>query len=243
MSIRTIVTIISLVIASFDAFAGTAIALANRIRIWDGPYAIPDSGYMIGNSPSLGTIKTLKYSLATENTLKYLNIASNTGGLNMSSKVLTAFSYNNNLYERLSEIGIPSGECVAFAKAMTGVGGTSSWYKGGSLMNYIVWNGAGYVLNPASPSILQPGTMIAHFQGLARYPQSLPYGHVAIFLSWSKNNQGWIDGINVVDQNFVWTIDGIAGSQGTIQKHKIPLSGSTTATYNANQYHIVDVRP
>ncbi len=233
---------ISLVVVSATTLAATAVAPANRIRIWDGPYAIPDSEYMIGTNADLGTVKSLKYSDATGAILYNINYIQNTGGLSMSGKNLTSFPWNGGNYERLSEIGIPSGECVAFAKAMTGVGGTPTWYKGNSLMSYLVWNGNGYGINPLSPSSLQPGTMIAHFQGLARYPQGLPYGHVAIFLSWTTNVQGMIDGINVVDENFVWKINGVSGAKGIIQKHKIPLSGSTTATYNSSGYHVVDVR-
>jgi hypothetical protein len=124
---------------------------------------------------------------------------------------------------------------------MTGVGGTSTWYKGASLMSYLVANVNGYSVNPYVIA-LKPGTMIAHFQGLSRYPQSTPYGHVAIFLSWSKNAQGMIDGINVVNQNLVQTVDGVSGANGTIQMHRIPLSGSSTATYNSSGYNVVDVR-
>ncbi len=232
-----------LVAVSATTLAATAVAPANRIRIWDGPYAIPDSEYMVGTNSSLGTVKSLKYSLATEAILKTINYTKNTGGLDMSGKILTSFSWNSGVYERLSETAITplSGECVAFAKSMTSVGSSTTWYKGNSLMSYLMWNGAGYVLNPSVLSALQPGTMIAHFQGLSKYPTSQPYGHVAIFLSWSYSSQGYIDGINVVDENLVWTITGVSGAKGIIQKHKIPLSGSTTATYNSSGYNVVDV--
>ncbi len=230
---------ISLVVASTTILAATAVAPANRIRIWDGPYAISDSNYMIGTNADLGTVKSLKYSLNTSAILNNINYVQNTGGLDMSNKNLTSFPWNGGTYERLSEASIPSGECVAFAKSMTGVGGTSTWYKGGSIMSYLVSNINGYSVSPYLT--LQPGTMIAHFQGLAKYPQSTPYGHVAIFLSWSTNAQGMIDGINVINENLVWTINGVFGSKGIIQKHKIPLSGSSTTTYNSSGYHVVDV--
>ncbi len=231
-----------LVAVSATTLAATAVAPANRIRIWDGPYAIPDSEYMISTNPSLGIVKSLKYSAATGVILYNINYVQNTGGLNMSNKNLTSFPWNGGTYERLSENGIPSGECVAFAKSMTGVGGTPTWYKGNSLMSYLVWSGNGYSVS-AYVAALQLGTMIAHFQGLAKYPQIPPYGHVAIFLSWSKNAQGMIDGINVINENFVWNINGISASaKGIIQKYKIPLSGSTTVTYNSGGYNVVDVR-
>ena len=231
-----------LVAISATTLAATAVAPANRIRIWDGLYAIPDSEYMIGTNTDLGTVKSLKYSAATGAILYNINYVQNTGGLDMSSKTLTSFSWNGGSYERLSETAIVplSGECVAFAKSMTGVGATSTWYKGNSLMSYLVRSGNGYAVSPyVAP--LQPGTMIAHFQGLAKYPQLPPYGHVAIFLSWSKNAQNMIDGINVINENLVWKINGVTGAQGIIQKHKIPLSGSATTTYNSSGYNVVDV--
>lgn len=230
-----------LAVVSVVTMAATAVAPNNRIRIWDGPYSIPDSEYTIGTNVDLGTVKSLKYSDATGAILYNINYVQNTGGLSMSGKNLTSFPWNGGTYERLSEIGIPSGECVAFAKAMTGVGATSTWHKGISLMSYLVWSGNGYSVSPYIAP-LQPGTMIAHFQGLAKYPQSTPYGHVAIFLSWSKNTQGMIDGINVINENLVWSINGVGGAKGIIQKHKIPLSGSATATYNSSGYNVVDVR-
>jgi hypothetical protein len=230
----------SLFAVAATTMAATAVAPDHRIRIWDGPYAIADSGYMIGTHPDLGTVKSLKYSLTTSAILNTINYVQNTGGLDMSNKNLTSFPYNGGNYERLSEIGIPSGECVAFAKSMTGVAGTPTWYKGNSLMSYLVSNISGYSVSPYLT--LKPGTMIAHFQGLQRYPQLPPYGHVAIFLSWSKNAQGMIDGINVVNENLVWKINGVSGAKGIIQKHKIPLTGSTTPTYNSSGYHVVDVR-
>ena len=175
------------------------------------------------------------------------NYTQDTGGLDLNrgaGAVLSSVTFNGSVHQRLSDIGIPSGECVAFARSMTSTKTTPYWHKGKSIMDYLTWYGVGYKLNVWSPTPLQKGTMIAHFQGLEKYPQSQPYGHVAIFLSWSYNSQGYIDGINVIDQNFVWKVGGNTGSAaGLIQMHKIPLySGTSTKTYNANEYNVVDIR-
>lgn len=152
---------------SLGTLAATAIAPENRIRIWEGLFGFPDGEYMIGNS-SIGSVKTLKYSTTAEGILRNINYIKNTGGLDMSGKILTKFQYNGNFYMRLSEASMapPSGECVAFAKAMTGSTSSSTWYRGKSISGYLIWNGLGYRLNDFMPTILVPGTMIAHFQGL-----------------------------------------------------------------------------
>lgn len=126
MKYSKLILALSLVCITATTLAATAVAPANRIRIWDGPYAISDSEYMIGNNPSLGTVKSLKYSTTTGNILKNINYVQNTGGLDMSNKNLASFPWNTGYYERLSEDSVPSGECVAFAKSMTGVGVTST---------------------------------------------------------------------------------------------------------------------
>ncbi|MFZ2255667.1 MAG: hypothetical protein WAW59_03075 [Patescibacteria group bacterium] len=248
MKLHSIIIGLILCVLGFSAFAVTAVSPSYRIRIWEGsPLSFSDSQYTTGTSSSLGTVKTLKSNPGVISLLSTRNYTQDTGGLDMkrgAGAVLTTITFNGSPHQRLSDIGIPSGECVAFARSMTGTKTTPYWYKGLSLMSYLTWYGVGYKLNTWSPVPLQPGTMIAHFQGLSRYPQTKPYGHVAIFLSWSYNSQGYIDGINVVDQNFVWTVGGNTGSAaGLIQKHKIPLSsGTTTKTYNASEYHVVDVR-
>jgi hypothetical protein len=241
MKLSKLLISLSLVAFSATTLAVTIVAPDARVRIWQGSSAsLQDSQYYIGQNSSLGTIKILKYNPNTTTLLTTLNLGGNAGGLDMANKNLVSYPWNKGSYQRLSENGIPSGECVAFAKAMTGVGSTSTWYKGATLMSYLVANVNGYSVNPYVIP-LQPGTMLAHFQGLTKYPQSVPYGHVTIFLSWSKNAQGMVDGINVVDQNLVTTIDSVTGANGTIQVHKIPLNGSSTATYNSSGYSVVDV--
>ena len=248
MKLHTIIVGFSISIGALSINAETVVAPNHRIRIWEGSQlSFSDTYYTIGNSPSLGTVKTLKSNGYVTDLLMNRNYMNDTGGLDMnrgSGAVLSSIAFNGSLHQRLSDVGIPSGECVAFARSMTSTKTTPYWYKGKSLMDYLTWYGVGYKLNAWAVVPLQPGTMIAHFQGLTKYPQTTPYGHVAIFLSWSYNSQGYIDGINVVDQNFVWTVGGNTGSAaGLIQKHKIPLqSGTKTKTYNASEYHIVDVR-
>jgi len=248
MKMRSIVIGFSLSILAHSAVAITAVAPNHRIRIWEGsPLSFTDTHYTIGTSPSLGTVRTLKSNAYVVDLLKNRNYMNDTGGLDLTrgtGAILSSVTFNGEPHQRLSDVGIPSGECVAFARSMTGTKTTPYWYKGKSLMDYLTWYGAGYRLNSWAPVPLQSGTMIAHFQGLTKYPQTKPYGHVAIFLSWSYNSQGYIDGINVIDQNFVWTVGGNSGSAaGLIQKHKIPLfSGTTTKTYNSSEYHVVDVR-
>jgi hypothetical protein len=246
MKLRPIITGLSLSIITCSAIAVTAIAPSHRIRIWEGsPLSLSDSQYTTGTSPSLGTVKTLKSNPEVISLLTTRNYTQDTGGLDMTrgaGAVLSSVTFNGGPHQRLSDVGIPSGECVAFARSMTSTKTTPYWYKGKSLMDYLTWYGAGYKINAWAPVPLQSGTMIAHFQGLSRYPQSQPYGHVAIFLSWSYNQWGYIDGINVIDQNFVWTVGGNTGSAaGLIQKHKIPLQ-SGTKTYNASEYHVVNVQ-
>lgn len=235
-------------LASSYADAVTAIAPSHRIRIWEGSsLSLNDTQYTIGNSPSLGIVRTLKSNPAVLYRLTTRNYTSDIGGLDLTrgaGTILSSVVFNNGPHQRLSDVGIPSGECVAFARSMTGTKTTHYWHKGNALMGYLTWYGVGYKLSPWMPIPLQPGTMIAHFQNRIKYPQSTPYGHVAIFLSWSYNAQGYIDGINVIDQNFVWTVGGNSGNAaGLIQKHKIPLfSGTNTKTYNASEYHVVDVQ-
>jgi hypothetical protein len=247
----------SLIAFSLTTLAATAVAPANRIRIWEGSaMSFPDSQYSIGTTTVMGTIKTLKSNPTVINLLTNLNVASNTGGLDMSrypgAKLETVTTFNNGPHQRLSDVGIPSGQCVAFARSMTGATRSDTWYPGNTLSSYLNFNGT------VRPDIvLAPGTMIAHFGGKTRYDYNGSTPHVAIFLSWSKNAQGIVDGINVVDENIAWTIAGNSGSAaGLIQKHKLAwkctasncgtASGGGSSTYHitffASNYHVVDVR-
>jgi hypothetical protein len=247
MSLHQMISAIIALFLSFCTFAYTAVAPENRIRIWDGPYSLNDTNYSIGTNSHLGTVKTLKTSASVTSMIYYINYVSNTGGMDMSGKYLSGANFSGTLYQRLSESGFQyTGQCVAFAKAMTGVGGSYTWYRGRGIMSYLTPNALGYSPNNLLPS-MAPGTMIAHFGSISTnsaYSTNAVDPHVAIFLSWSYNNYGYIDGMNVVDQNLVWSVSGISGTtSGLIQKHKIPLSSSSTnKTYSSKNYHVVDVR-
>ncbi len=245
---------LSLVAVSATTMAATAVAPANRIRIWEGSSAsFPDSKYGIGTTTAMGTIRTLKHDTDTVNLLTTFNVAANAGALDMTSKYKTPILFNGSSHYQITEIGGLPGQCVAFAKAMTGISGlTSSWYPGNSLLNYLNINGT-----VRTDITLVPGTMIAHFGGKTKYSLNGTTPHVAIFLSWSKNAQGVVDGLNVVDENLVWTIAGNSGSAaGLIQKHKLAwkctasncgtASGGGSGTYHitffGSNYHVVDIR-
>ena len=249
---------LSLVAVSATTLAATAVAPANRIRIWEGSSAsFPDSKYSIGTTTAMGTIKTLKSDVDVRTLLTTLNVGTNTGGLDMSrypGANLSSISFNGSLHQRLSDNQTNnSGQCVAFARSMTGATVSTTWYPGNSLPSYLNINGT-----VRTDKVLTPGTMIAHFGNKTRYDYNSTTPHVAIFLSWSINAQGIVDGVNVVDENLAWTIAGNSGSAaGLIQKHKLAwicnvgtncgLATSTTPskyhiTFFASNYHVVDVR-
>ncbi len=246
----------SLVVVSTTILAATAIAPANRIRIWEGSSAsLPDSKYTTGTTTAMGTIKTLKHDVDTVNLLTTLNVGGNAGALDMTSKYKTAVPFNGSNHYQITEVNGLAGQCVAFAKAMTGVSGsTANWYPGNTLLSYLDITG-----RPRTDIIIAPGTMIAHFGGKTKYSLNGSTPHVAIFLSWSTNTQGIVDGVNVVDENLVHIVSingsNISGADGLIQKHKLAwtctasncgtASGGGSATYHitffGSNYHVVDV--
>lgn len=257
-TLHCFISAFSVFLISSSLFAATYIAPGYRIRIWEGSaVSFTDSQYTIGTTTAMGTVKTLKSNSTVINLMQNFNAVANAGGLDLSGKSIPGVSWNGSLHQRLSENNFASGQCVAFAKSMTGAPGSNSWYRGSSLASYVTWNGAGYTLNSWMPT-LQSGTMIAHFGSI---PSTSPYSangtdpHVAIFLSWSYGSNGLIDGINVVDQNLIWTISingtDVYNAGGLIQKHKLPMSctagsscgtGKYLKTFFASNYYIVDVR-
>ncbi len=263
MNFRKTILVGSLAVLSMSALAETAIAPVNRIRIWEGAsVSFPDSQYTIGTTSAMGTIKTLKSNVTVTNLLWNLNVAANAGGLDMSRDPganLSSVSFNGSLHQRLSDNQTDnSGQCVAFARSMTGTKKSRFWYQGNTLLSYLDFTGR---LNPNKQ--LAPGTMIAYFLNQSQYPQPLDpkkpetAGHVAIFLSWILDSSGFVTGISVIDENLVQkvSINGIdvAGAGGLIQKHEIPWKCPTGQTctntnwkynvrYVASNYHVVDVR-
>lgn len=231
-----------------ETVAATAIAPPHRVNIWQGSSSsLSDSDFVLYSNQYLGNVYTLKSTDNVRYRLMTYDVRTNTGGLNMANKYLASVPIGSYSYQRLSEIGFPQvGQCVAFAKAMTDAPSSPNWYRGTKLMDLLTpVSISGYQLKSWMPTLV-PGTMIAHFGSIGSkspYSDNSTDPHVAIFLSWSYNPQGYIDGIYVVDQNLVWNMTGVSGSfGGLIQKHKIPLfSTSTNKTYSASNYHIVDV--
>ncbi len=261
---KFLITLLLCTISSVT-FGATIVAPANRLEPFMGSNMIPDSNYTIGTTSAMGITKTLKANLLSQLNLAVLDMNRYPGAY------LDTTSFNGSQHQALSDYsngGYPK-QCVAFARSMTGAALSTNWYRGASIADYLVpSNTGGYVLGNLSNSTpLQPGTMIAYFRGLSKYPTSGSPGHVAIFLSWDYLN-GKVVGINVVDQNLIpsvkingiittairpsGTIEGQA--DGMIQKHPLPFicPGSSSACtgnvsynnprYYALKYHVVDVR-
>jgi hypothetical protein len=242
--------------------AETAVTPEHRLKIWNGPLSLDNSHYTIGETTAFGPIWTLKSTQYVIDILSYHNIERDFGGLDLirdPGAKLHSKSWAGSEHQSVSDkytydSNGTSRQCVAFARSMTGTKKSIYWYPGNSLQDYVWSDGIG--LKPSIISLPVPGTMIAHFRGKDRYPTSKPpWGHVAIFLSWSLNTNGHIDGVNVIDQNVTESvkINGtiIEGSNGLIQKHKLPWlcnagkacgSGKYFITFYASGYHVVDVR-
>jgi hypothetical protein len=238
---------LSLVAFSATTLAATAIAPANRLEAWVGPNSMPDSNYTIGTTTAMGTIKTLKANLLTQINLGSLDMTRYPGAY-----LSTVTTFNGGNHQRLSDNGGTPGQCVAFARSMTGASVSTNWYQGNKVSDYLDVNG-----RPRTDKTIAQGTMIAHFGGKPIYSQNGATPHVAIFLSWSTNAQGILDGVNVVDENLVQVVGNNTGNAaGLIQKHKLAwtctatncgtASGGGSSTYHitffASNYHIVDVR-
>jgi hypothetical protein len=250
-------------LASVATLAEVAISPQHRIQIWTGQYAIPDSEYTFGSTTAMGTVKTLK---STPMVLDFLTtrriVRGETGELDLTREPgakLHSKPWNNIEHQSVSDKGTydsngTSRQCVAFARSMTGTKKSTYWRPGTALLSYVEWNGLGYVPT-STANLLKPGTMIAHFRGKDRYPTSVPpWGHVSIFLSWSYDTMGYIDGINVVDQNLTESINVngtiVDNASGLIQVHKLPWacnagkscgSGKYFITFFSSGYHVVDV--
>ncbi len=248
---KTKILLLILFLLSSVVQAGTAIAPSHRMDIWQGPNAMPDSYYTTGYTSAMGTLKILKSSwLTTLNLSSALDLARSPGAY------LSAKSFNGQSHQSVTDNYGAYGQCVAFARSMTGANKSTTWKRGLSLQNFVYWDGRGYRLRYVyGANALQTGTMIAHFQGRDMYPLGQPYGHVAIFASWSYNAAGYIDGINVIDQNLVdiVNIGGInkSGASGIIMKHKLPWACTAggacgnsmyLSTFFSSNYHVVDVQ-
>ncbi len=155
-------------------------------------------------------------------------------------------------YERVDEPAAGfRNQCVAFGKAMTGAGSTSSWVKGTALT----------VLYPnqRAPSQLEamaklpPGTMLANFNGATQYPNT-EYSHIVIVRGVNADTTGKVLSVDVYSQNgiskavlFGNTVslgdpETFNPKGGTIMKYTIPWSNtnSTKGSFSIKNYNIVN---
>lgn len=129
-------------------------------------------------------------------------------------------------------------QCVAFAKAATGVfNHTSEWKAGGKVIQ-----GRAAVTDWSDN---HRGKMIAFFQGASTYPSGAggKVGHVGIFLKYQIENQ-YITGIWIADTN--WRGSTGANTEGKLRKHFIPIREMYTENtfegrYNALNYRFVNI--
>lgn len=201
------------------------------------------NNYTAVSTASLGTMKFFKYTAATEATLVSNLAMSNT------AKYASSKSWNNGLYQQISELGrvaFPQdkidylGQCVGFAKAMTGSSlGTLSWTKSVTNALTVLFPLDGVVPNGASPDfMLPPGTMIVNFDNRGTYT-NYDTNHVAIVLSVVVVN-GKVTGANVVAQNAVEIAGGITNANKMISKYFLPWSNTSSLTSLAlKNYHVI----
>jgi hypothetical protein len=163
--------------------------------------------------------------------------------------LINSYTFAGVAHQRVYESGF-IGQCVGFAKFMTGAtGSTGTWRRGRALAN-IFPNGQG--VSGTANAMLVPGSMIAHFGGQSIYQNNTNKPNVAIVLSVVQEGN-IIRGVNVVDQNGMTsaTINGVntsvvfnAGNgvtYGTIAKHFLPWNANspTNPQVSAMNYHVV----
>lgn len=118
------------------------------------------------------------------------------------------------------------GECVSFAKALSGSKAvTGNWKTGRNVV--------------ASGDVL-PGTVIATFDGKDNYDKTLPKGneHTAVFREYIYSNKK-ITGFKVWDQNYVGsvTIKKTTVTSKVVGRHNLMTSGKGLA--DADRYSVV----
>lgn len=207
--------------------------------------AIPTTSYTTGTHAVYGNVEFLRsgspgYSSGATTVQQRLQSTSYASG-----KVIDSYPFAGTNHQRTYESGL-TGQCVGFAKFMTGApGSTGTWRTGRALTN-IFPNGQG--VSGTANALLVPGSMIAHFGGKSVYNQNTTNQHVAIVLSVVQEGN-IIRGINVVDQNGLTTatINGVQnvnvtnGGGGSIVKHFLPwnANNSTYPQLSAKNYHVV----
>ena len=216
--------------------AAPYIAPASKVNLFltGKTNTIPDSDYLNPTS----NIRLVKDSARSKivDAFVTLNSTSMIYGISNAPKPLAATcSGNSSGCASISEKGVmPNtygeywpGQCVAFAKTMTKVVGTSKWYRNDALVTKI-----------ATGSI-SVGTMIAYFgdaTGVIKdvYPSSSAKSHVAIYLATVRDLNNKVTGIWVADQNGTST-------PYVIAKRIMPWDGTGRA--GAKNYHVVGDAP
>lgn len=207
--------------------------------------AIPNTSFSNGTHPIYGNVQFLRsgspgFATGPQTVQQRLQAIPSASGM-----LINSYTFAGVAHQRVYESGF-IGQCVGFAKFMTGAtGSTGTWRRGRALAN-IFPNGQG--VSGTANAMLVPGSMIAHFGGQSVYNHvnnKLP--HVAIVLSVVQEGN-IIRGINVVDQNGMTsaTINGVnttvrSGGGGSIAKHFLPWNANspTNPQVSAMNYHVV----
>lgn len=231
----------------FGAIPVEVVAPASNVNMFvnGSGVAIPTTSYTNGKHDIYGNVQFLRsespgYATGTTTVEQRLQSTSYASG-----KLINSYVFAGAAHQRAYEPGF-TGQCVGFAKFMTGaMGSTGTWRTGRALIN-IFPNGR--AVSGTGNMLLVPGSMIAHFGGKSIYNQNTANQHVAIVLSVAEIN-GVIQGINVVDQNGLKSaeINGIKGitvtdsvGGGSIVKHFLPWNAnSSDPTLSAKNYHVV----
>jgi hypothetical protein len=213
--------------------------------------------YSSASTGSLGTVYLLKSDAKATNVIwdpstvhdKLQNI------LYMSGKTLGKRILSGTNYQRLDETGAAyRNQCAAFAKAMTGAGSTTAWYRKTSNDLSALFPNGKASSQLAGLGKIRPGTMLATFGGAATYNSS-PIPHVVIVKYLDIDNTGKVLGMMVYDQNGMTRVslngtsiavgDGTNGTTnptgGTIIKHYIPWNNTatTSAPLSMKNYTVV----
>lgn len=240
----------SIMTASALVFGATpveVVALKSNVNMFvnSSGVAIPTTSYTNGTHSIYGNVQFLRsgspgYSSGTTTVEQRLQSTSYASG-----KLINSYLFSGASHQRAYESGF-TGQCVGFAKFMTGApGNTGTWRTGRAIAN-IFPNGR--AVSGTADILLVPGSMIAHFGGKAIYDQNTGNQHVAIVLSVAEIN-GVIQGINVVDQNGLITadingvpkVDVTNSGGGSIVKHFLPWNANNVANpqLSAKNYHVV----
>jgi hypothetical protein len=162
----------------------------------------------------------------------------------MSGKTLGKRLISGTNYQRLDETGAGArNQCVAFAKAMTNAGSTTTWYrKTANDLSSLFPNGQASS-QLAGLGKIRPGTMLATFGGATIYSNS-PNPHVLVVKYIDIDTNGKVLGMMVYDQNGMTRVtlngtsvavgDGNNGTTnptgGTLIKHYIPWNNTATTS-------------